>query len=127
MKKTLILVLVAFLPSLAIAQSRPDTLFFSNGDKAIVTISKMSSEEVEYVYPNEVIVNIAKATDLSEVRLGSGRVVQFKEKNAPAMDRALRLEIIPKEKSPWSELSFLANDPALNVILDFSDAEILHQ
>ena len=79
MKKNLILVFV-FLPILAMAQSKLDTLFFANGEKAIVTISKMSSDEVEYTYSNEVIVNIARTTELEEIRLGSGRVVSYETK-----------------------------------------------
>ena len=126
MKKSVLTVLSVLLPILASAQAKPDTLFFVNGEKAIASISKMSSEEVEYTYPNEVLVNSAKTSELVEVHLGSGRVVQFKKYNAQVM-RVLSLDSIPKEKSPWSELSFLANDPLLNLFLDFSEAEILHQ
>ena len=100
MKKTLILVLVAFLPILAIAQSKPDTLFFANGEKAVVTISKMSSEEVEYSYPNEVIVNIAKTVELAGIHLGSGRIViynnpidSFIEPDIPNYPDSFTLEI----------------------------------
>ena len=52
------------MPILASAQTKPDTLYFVNGEKVMATISKISSEEVEYTYPNEVLVNIAKTKEL---------------------------------------------------------------
>jgi len=77
MRKIFILVLVAFLPILAIAQSKPDTLFFLNGEMAIAAVSKTTTEEVEYQYPNESFVNVVKIKDLAEVHLGSGRIVHY--------------------------------------------------
>ncbi|GEM_PF-2988729 len=128
MKKSVLTVLSVLLPILASAQAKPDTLFFVNGEKAIASISKMSSEDVEYVYPNESLVNVAKTAQLKEIRLGSGRVISYSSNTSSSfLDKTVALDAIPAEKSPWQDLSVLADVMNLNLVLDFSEATILHR
>ncbi len=82
MKRLIIIVVGLILPIFASSQTKLDTLFYVNGDIIVAAISRITTDEVEYIYPNEVLINVVKTSELREVHLGSGRVLKYSDNTA---------------------------------------------
>lgn len=54
-----------------------DSLFLRDGSIVAASISRISSESVEYIYPGESAVNVLSTEDLLRIRMGSGRLINY--------------------------------------------------
>lgn len=58
-------------------QLQLDTLTLRNGSIIEASISKITSDAIEFVYPGEVAVNVISTEDLLRIRMSSGRVIEY--------------------------------------------------
>ncbi len=83
MKKATILLLL-FISAFVFAQEKTDKMYFLNGDILEVEIKKISTNEIEYVFPNESFSNTVSKNEVEKVQFKSGRIQNFnKIKEAP--------------------------------------------
>ncbi|WP_103068249.1 hypothetical protein [Aquimarina sediminis] len=85
MKKYIILLFVALVGYNSYSQeilinhqeNKYDKVFFLNGDVLDVLIRKISTDRVEYIFPNEDFLNTARKSELEKIRFKNGRIQNF--------------------------------------------------
>lgn len=61
------------------AQEQLDSVFFRNGNTYAVNVIRSNNESIEYMYPNETVINETYKTQLLRIKYRSGRIEECSE------------------------------------------------
>lgn len=61
------------------AQEQLDSVFFRNGNTYAVNVIRSDNESIEYMYPNETVINETYKTQLLRIKYRSGRIEECSE------------------------------------------------